>query len=72
MNYENGDNLNSRTELENCNFAKTILMILVVLYHSLVFWKGNWFTANPTSTSVILGTLADWLNSFHIYAFVLI
>ena len=56
-----------QTELENCNFIKTVLMMLVVFYHSIVFWGGNWFTQNPEVISVPLNIVADWLNSFHIY-----
>ena len=33
-----------RLELKNCYFVKTILMLLVVGYHSMVFWSGDWFT----------------------------
>jgi fucose 4-O-acetylase-like acetyltransferase len=72
MHYIIEDNLDRQAELDNCDFVKTILMILVVVYHSIVFWGGNWFTRNPASQSVILGTVAEWLNSFHIYAFVFV
>ena len=47
-------------------------MILVVLYHSILFWNGNWFTANPAETSQVLAVLANWLTSFHIYGFALV
>lgn len=59
-------------ELENCTFVKTILMLLVVLYHSMLFWGGNWFTKDPVCTVKTLGVFAQWLNSFHIYAFTLV
>lgn len=59
-------------ELENCNFVKTVLMILVVLYHSVLFWKGTWFTADPAWAAPWLGVFAQWLNSFHIFGFTLI
>ncbi|MBR4874096.1 MAG: acyltransferase [Clostridia bacterium] len=72
MKYEAGDNLDRQTELDNCNFVKTVLMLLVVFYHSILFWKGNWFTANPAVEVKALSILADWLNSFHIYAFALV
>lgn len=47
-------------------------MFLVVLYHSTVFWTGNWFTKDPIFSSATLGALSGWLNSFHIYAFALV
>lgn len=62
----------SEKELQNCNFAKTVLMILVVLYHSMVFWTGTWFTADPVFTAPFLCSFSQWLNSFHIYGFALI
>lgn len=58
--------------LENCTFCKTVLMFLIVLYHSMIFWKGEWFTANPIRQSKILSDITLWLGNFHIYAFVLI
>ena len=61
-----------QAELKNCNFVKTVLMLLVVFYHSILFWKGNWFTANPVTEVELLSVLAGWLNSFHIYAFTLV
>lgn len=30
-----------QTELENCTFVKTILMLLVILCHSIDFWSGG-------------------------------
>jgi len=57
-------------ELNNCSFIKAILMIIVVLYHSIAFWlPGGWFNQKPVEKSEILGLIAMWLNSFHIYAF---
>ena len=60
-------------KLYNCVFIKSILMLLVILYHSTVFWNGNWFTVEPVAfQSTILGVFSQWLNSFHIYAFILV
>ena len=56
-------------ELKNCTFVKTVLMVLVVLYHCCVFWTGNWFSKNPLITSQEIGMFSQWLNSFHIYSF---
>lgn len=47
-------------------------MLLVVLYHSMIFWEGTWFTEDPKIPSPILGYFASWLNSFHVYAFTLV
>ena len=63
----------SEHELENCNFVKTVLMLLVILYHCCVFWKGNWFDgAEVAIKSEAIRAFAEWLNSFHVYAFVLV
>lgn len=59
-------------ELRNCNFVKTVLMILVVLYHSMVFWTGEWFRGEPVYNTEILSIISRWLNSFHIYGFTLV
>ena len=60
-------------QLENCSFAKTILMLVIISYHSIIFWSGNWFNAiEPTDSPLFLVLLARWFNSFHIYAFTLI
>lgn len=61
-----------QTELNNCNYVKTLLMILVVIYHSCVFWTGNWFVGMSVYQAPLLNYFARWLNSFHIYAFTLI
>lgn len=58
--------------LKNCNFSKTVLMILVVFYHSIVFWTGTWFSSDPVFESNFLGLLAEYIGSFHIYAFALV
>ena len=47
-------------------------MLLVVFYHSILFWGGDWFTKDPVVTSNLLTVVAKWLNSFHIYAFTLV
>ena len=64
--------LESYDELKNCTFVKTILMILVLFYHCIVFWTGNWFTKNPVDACEPLSVLASWMNSFHIYGFTLV
>ena len=80
MKNEIADNLNRQTdrqtdrqtELSNCTFVKTILMLIVVIYHCILFWKGTWFTGNPVYESKLLDILATWMNSFHIYGFTLV
>lgn len=61
----------SNQELSNCTFIKTILMIIIVFYHSVSFWN-SWFTKDPIYSSEILKQIALWMNSFHIYAFALV
>jgi len=61
-----------KTELENCTYVKTILMIIVVIYHCILFFGGNWLSEKPIYTSVWMKKIAMWLNSFHIYTFTLV
>ncbi|MBQ9167422.1 MAG: acyltransferase, partial [Oscillospiraceae bacterium] len=61
-----------QTELSNCTFVKTVLMLIVVIYHCIVFWSGTWFTKNPVYGSKLLSFFASWMNSFHIYGFTLV
>ena len=58
-----------KERLENCRITKTILMFIIVLYHSLKFWTGNWFSNNPYYISQTLSIVCEWLNSFHVAAF---
>ena len=64
--------INKDTEILNCTFIKTILMIIVVLYHSILFWSGTWYTEDPIFSADLLRIVASWLDTFHIYAFTLI
>lgn len=59
-------------ELKNCTSAKTILMIMIVLYHSMIVFGGRWGPYSHIADAPIIGYIAKWLNSFHIYAFTLI
>lgn len=62
-----------QTELDNCRFCKAVLMMLIVLYHVILPWAGwGWSGIEPAIDAPLLGHTAIWLNSFHIYAFVLI
>lgn len=42
MDMRTADNL-SVSKLNNCTFVKTVLMLLVILYHACAFWNGEWF-----------------------------
>lgn len=66
------DNSVRQTELENCTFVKTALMLLVVVYHSVLYWGGNWFAMSPVFSAPAFSVVAQWLNTFHIYAFALV
>ena len=46
-----------QAELKNCNFVKTVLMLIVVLYHCMVFWTGTWFSEAPVHSSGALALL---------------
>ncbi len=64
--------IDKQTELSNCDFVKVVLMLLVVVYHSILYWKGNWFDCSPAFSAGGFYIVAEWLNSFHIYAFTLV
>lgn len=56
-----------------CNFAKTVLMLLVVLCHSAAFYGGNWFrVCTASETNEVLAILSSWLGTFHVEGFTLI
>lgn len=54
--------------IEKLNFVKTVLMLIIVAYHSILCWSGTWF-GTPVYNAKYLALLAEWLNTFHIYAF---
>ena len=58
-------------QITNCTFAKSILMILIVCYHSCAIWTNNWGEL-PHIQAPGIGIFAEWLNTFHIYCFTLI
>ena len=63
----------NNSELENCTFIKTVLLLLVILYHACVFWTGEWFPAIIMKFEAdALGVFSSWLNSFHVYDFTLV
>ncbi len=63
----------TKTQIDNCYFVKTVLMIIIVFYHSILFWSETWLTEfKPIFESKTLAVMANWLNSFHVYAFTLV
>lgn len=68
------EKINDQNKLDNCTFVKTILMIFVVLYHSILFWGGgSWLENIPVIyESKSLSIFVAWLNTFHIFGFTLI
>ncbi|MGN0647440.1 MAG: acyltransferase family protein [Oscillospiraceae bacterium] len=66
------DGITREAELSNCTFVKTVLMLLIVAYHCMVFWTGTWFSVNPVYESNILYRISVWFSSFHIYGFALV
>lgn len=57
-------------ELKKCGKIKTILMVAVVLYHSMLCSAGvTWGPWTAYQTSKTLHYIAYYLNSVHIYAF---
>lgn len=62
----------NKDSLGNSAFVKTVLMLCVIAYHSMVFWTGKWWDLEIGFPSKSVGYLANWLNSFHVYAFALV
>lgn len=57
-------------EKANITYLKTIMMLSVVLFHSCVFYSGNWFTiAQPVNNAPYIAVFADFLNTFQTQAF---
>lgn len=57
--------------LQNCDFIKLVLMIMVVLEHSIAVSNDNWFNLDIQKDS-LLHWISWTLDQFHIYAFVII
>ena len=47
-------------------------MLIVVIYHCILYWSGTWFVGTPTYAAPMLATVAKWMNTFHIYGFTLV
>ena len=49
------------------------MMIVIVLYHSFLFFGGSWFTAvEPAQNADYLYYIAKWMNTFHIQTFTMV
>lgn len=68
-----GDSLDRQTELSDCTFVKTVLMLSIVFYHSLIFWRGGWNVVGvaPTQSAAGIYWLVQWLAACQNYAFAL-
>lgn len=59
-----------KEKLNEISLLKTSMMILVVLYHSCLFYTGTWFTyVTPAYSAKFLTYFTYILNTFHIQAF---
>lgn len=63
--------VDQKRELLNCTTIKAATMLLIVLYHSTVFWTGSWFST-PAVECVELAVFARWLNTIHVPVFVFV
>jgi len=54
--------------MNNINFARTVLIILVILGHSLIFWTGSWVFDNIAIQAPILGHISNWIGTYHTQA----
>lgn len=60
-------------KLHNLSFIKTLTMIIIILYHSSVFYTGEWFKIlTPTYSSIILKLFSKLLNTFGVQTFIMI
>ena len=58
--------------LGNCDYVKTLLMLMVIFGHSIAFWTQKWLDIEVVIPCIILGHGYSWINSFHIYSFALV
>ena len=69
---ENDIAIKKKSFLENTPFIKMALMILIVLYHSLIFMNGEWFAPAAVVRQSIPTYICQWLNSFLVFGFVFV
>lgn len=52
-------------KLNNISFIKTITMLVVVLYHSMLFYTGNWFTViKPVKVLNYIDYITTFINTY--------
>lgn len=62
--------MNNKSRLNDIALLKTVMMAVIVLYHSMLFFGDTWFTAvEPVYEANYLYEIAKWMNTFHIQAF---
>ena len=65
--------MNKALELKNCTSIKSILMLMIVLYHSMVMYAGGtWGPQARADEAPVLGHISEGFNFFLLYAFNLI
>lgn len=56
-----------------CNYCKTLMMLIIVVFHGLGFWGiRDWYVTAPIDSFPIVELICKWMASFHIYTFVLV
>ena len=59
--------------LENINAIRVVMMLVIVLYHSMIFFGGQWIKfESPFYNANYIVFLAKLLNTFHIQTFCMI
>lgn len=65
--------MNEKEYLNVCSRLKTIMMILIIVYHSIALWlPEGWFNQAPAEQNTVFKYTAQWLNMIHIYTFVFV
>ena len=60
-------------KLNNISFIKTITMLVVVLYHSMLFYTGNWFTViKPVKVLNYIDYITTFINTYTMPIFVFV
>lgn len=61
------ENKNRLSAIKN---LKTMMMLVVVLYHCCLFFTGNWFhRVRPVYSAGYITFFSGWLNTFHVQTF---
>lgn len=64
--------LSRQTEVDNCSFVKSILMLMVVLYHSTLYYAGESWFIGKTVEIPAFRIFVLWSHSFRMYGFTLV